>query len=271
MTQMKLYSVIESFFRGQSIEYFAALRREDLCLAEGKVLDVGVKSAFVFLMPYYTGEHPDRNVSLYSVSLDYHLYVKELSVKLAAWFEKNAVDTGFRFIADASPVSEVLTAARASLGVIGKNRLLINEKYGSFVFVGTLFLEAELDSREYTQIRSPKECMGCEKCLRACPFLSGERDFCLSELNQRKRVSGEELAVIRSAPVIWGCDDCQTVCPCNRDVPVTPIEFFHRQPIEFLTAEAVKQMPAADFSERAYSWRGKRVILRNLGEDGEEF
>ena len=267
---MKLYSAIEGFFREESIEYFAAIRRADICIAEGKVLDERVKSAFVFLMPYYTGAYPDRNVSLYSVGLDYHLYIKELSAKLDGWLAKKELNTGFRFMADSSPVSEIPTAARVSLGVIGKNRLLINEKYGSFVFIGTLLLEAELDETEYTEISLAKECAGCGKCISACPFLSGGRDFCLSHLNQQKTVTAGQLSVIRSKSIIWGCDDCQTVCPYNRDVPVTPIEFFHRQPIEFLTAEAVREMPKEEFSHRAYSWRGKRVILRNLGEDGEE-
>ncbi len=269
MKNMSFYSEAVEFFSQESIEYFAPLKREHLCLADGKTLDESVKSAFVFLMPYYTRPYPDRNVSLYSVCLDYHSYIKELSCRFERKLAQKNATFSFRFMSDASPVSEVVTAARAGLGVMGQNRLLINEKYGSFVFVGTLLTDEVFEEECYVLPKDEDNCIGCGKCKDACAFLRGERDFCLSELNQRKNVTDDELAVITSAPLCWGCDDCQIVCPMNSNVPSTPIEFFKREPLDVLTYEAVKAMPKTEFSKRAYSWRGKRVILRNLGEDSE--
>ena len=83
-----------------------------------------------------------------------------------------------------------------------KNRLLINEKYGSYVFIAELLTSAELDFDDSEIPVAPEKCIGCGKCIRKCAFLAGEREFCLSELNQRK---GFQRVSLR--------------CPCSKNTP----------------------------------------------------
>lgn len=259
---MSRLSKITAFLESEGIEFYAAVRAKDVHTLPGKALPDGTSSVVVFLMPYYTGKHKNRNISLYSVSRDYHLYIRELATKFHP-------DDGelYRFFTDSSPIMERNLALGCGLGFLGDNGLVINEKYGSFVFVGTIVTSAEFDQNEYMTPRGITACSHCGACKKACALLRGESDICYSELNQRKTLSDEELEVVKSRKIRWGCDDCQEVCPHNRNVSATPISFFHEQILTQITPEMVENMSKKDFSERAWSWRGKKTLLRNLTED----
>ena len=255
----KAFERVKEFLLSEYIDTFSAIKAKELSVIDSKRMPEGVKSAVMFLIPYYTGKHCDRNISLYSVSYDYHLFIKELSAK----FEGDGVHF-FSFFADTSPINERRAAIDADLGFTGENGLVINEKYGSFVFIGTILTDAEFDRDEYTKKGEKKTCSGCGLCKKSCAFLRGESDYCLSELNQRKNVTESELEIIRSQKVRWGCDTCQEVCPHNKSVPVTPIEFFRRDLLEKLDAEQIENMSKDEFLKRAYGWRGKKTIIRNI-------
>ena len=257
-----VYEKIKTFLQSQGIDTFSAIKSENLEVINERIMPENVKSAVMFLMPYYTGKHEERNVSLYAVGLDYHLYIRELSAKLC-------FDDGYfyKLFADTSPINERKAALDSGLGFKGRNGLVINEKYGSFVFVGTLLTDAVFDEDEYAVKGEIKTCMDCGRCVKECDFLSGKCDFCLSELNQRKNVTEDELGIILSKKIRWGCDACQEVCPYNKDVLITPVEFFHRELLEKVDYDMIENMSKDEFSKRAYAWRGKKTILRNLGED----
>lgn len=258
----EVYAKIKSFLQNEGIECISAIKADNLSVINERIMPEGAKSCVMFLIPYYTGKYESRNVSLYSVSLDYHLYIKELQAKFDC-------DSGhyYKFYADTSPINERRAALDSSLGFAGQNGLIISEKYGSYVFIGTLLTDAEFDKDEYAVKGEPKSCMGCGLCKKNCAFLRGECDYCLSELSQRKQVTDNELEIIRSQPLAWGCDTCQQVCPHNKDTEITPIEFFHRDLLETLSADMIENMSKQEFSKRAYAWRGKKTLLRNLGKD----
>ena len=261
----KAFETIKNFLESESIDTFSAIKAENLSVIDEKRMPEGVKSAVMFLMPYYTGEHKDRNVSLYAVSRDYHYFTKELSAR----FEGTGTHF-YSFFADTSPIDERRAALRARLGFIGQNGLIINEKYGSFVFIGTILTDAVFDEEEYTETNEKKSCINCGLCKKNCAFLRGESEYCLSELNQRKTVTDEELKLIRSQKILWGCDICQEVCPHNRDIPETKIGFFKEDLLEKIDAETIENMPKEEFTKRAYAWRGKKTLLRNLGKKSLE-
>lgn len=257
------FARIRDFFKKENIECYSVLPIDKATVINERLMPKDAKSVVIFLIPYYTNEYQNRNVSLYAVSRDYHLYIKQLQSRFSC-------DDGFyRFFADTSPIDERQAALYAGLGVKGQNRLLINEKYGSYIFLGSIITDVVFDEDEYAHEFAKKDCKNCGLCKKNCAFLGGKRDFCLSELNQRKKVTDEELSFIRSHKIIWGCDDCQTVCPYNKDIPVTPIEFFHKDTLPCITQQLIENMSDEIFKERAYSWRGKNVILRNLAQDGE--
>lgn len=222
-----------------------------------------VRGAAVFLIPYYTEAFPERNVSLYSVGKDYHLFSRMLSQKILPTLSAAFPDERFSMFCDSSPIDERKAAAEAGLGVIGQNRLLIHKTYGSYVFIGSILTTVRFSDRP----QPTESCLACGSCRRACAFLRGETDVCASELNQRKQLTDAELAAVRARKLRWGCDTCQEVCPMNRNASPTPIGFFYEERLPVLTPAYLDSMSKKEFSERAYAWRGKKTIRRNLGDE----
>lgn len=252
---------IRAILADYGITVCAFLKADDLSILQPHLMPENVKSAAVWLIPYYTGPHPIRNISLYSVSKDYHLFSRMVGKTLVSVLSQEYPNESFQSFCDSSPIDEVGAACDAGLGVIGKNRLLIHKTYGSFVFIGSLLMSINVPCEPK---KERKTCLECGRCLQACAFLRGENDVCFSELTQRKILTDEQLALVKSRSIRWGCDICQEVCPMNRHVPQSPISFFHEDILETVTPDLLHAMSKAQFSERAYAWRGKKTILRNV-------
>lgn len=220
----------------------------------------GAKSVIVYLFPYWLGEdfYKNSNISKYAVPDDYHLIAGEYLKKITAELKSAYPENEFEYFCDNSPINEVRAAVLCGLGVRGKNSLLINPDYGSFCFIGEIVTDKAF---EYS-VESTGGCLDCGACIRRCPnsAISQEginRELCLSDITQRKGdLSPRDIELIKKIGCIWGCDICQDVCPMNRNIRVTPIKEF------FDTAKAV--FASGDSMEnRAYAWRGKKVIERN--------
>ncbi len=260
---------LRSAFAAKGIEAVVPLSMTDVTVTRPhlltRLLPFSPQSVILFLVPYYTGQ--GGNLSAYAVSRDYHHYMQGLFSRLSI----SLSDTGYTFcgFADHSPIDEREAAARAGLGVRGENGLLIHPRYGSFVFIGELFTDAPL------AVPSPRQivrCEGCGACRRACPtgLLRGESEECLSAVTQQKTPLTEgQVALLRAQGSAWGCDACQLVCPHNRRAvesgsAVTPIRFFHEARISSLTQKSLAEMSEAEFALRAYSFRGRAPLARNL-------
>ena len=228
---------------------------------------IGDGTAFLFAVPYYTTEcdDPARNISAYAVSRDYHAFFGALFDEILPILRVQFPQNRFAGFTDHSPIAEVEAAVRAGLGVRGCNRLLLTEAYASYVFLGEIVTDASVDC----VLHEPRTCTQCGACKSSCPVaLNGEA--CLSALTQKKgELTAEEAKALLANGMIWGCDRCQESCPVTRRAKAagsiyTPIAFFKEHALPHLTANAVEEMSNEAFAARAYSWRGRKTILRNL-------
>lgn len=264
---MKNY--INDLLENEKIEYFGILPLSEVRiinegLYERSFADFTPKSVIMLLVPYYAGEFDGRNISRYAVPRDYHLYFKDLYSRLECSFKKKYPQYSFKGFADHSPIGETYAAAKCGLGVVGDMFQLINEKYGSYTFIGEIFTDAEFDSCDLMDVEF---CNHCGACKNACPC----EDGCLSEITQKKgSLTEDDEKLILASGCFWGCDICREVCPMNGSPVITPIEFFKKDLTPCLTSEIIENMSKEEFSSRAYSWRGKKTILRNLGLDNSK-
>ena len=232
-----------------------------------------IKTALLFLVPYYVCDGENGNISVYARAHDYHHFFENLYEKAVPRLSE-AYGARFFGFADKSAIAEVYAASAAGLGKIGDSGLIINEKYGSFVFIGELLTDAEPSAFGISEESAyePSFCNHCGACKKHCPMSEGPG--CLSMVTQKKgELSPEEREFILRHGSAWGCDICAAVCPFTKKAIAegneTPIEFFRKDRISHLTSAAVNSMDKATFRERAFAWRGKKTILRNLEIFGE--
>jgi epoxyqueuosine reductase len=125
----------------------------------------------------------------------------------------------YRVLVDENDHVDREAAARAGVGFYGKNTMLITRRHGSWVVLGTLVTEAEIE----TSSRLPLDCGSCTLCIEACPTGAlddpGTLDStrCLSYWSQAPGAIPEEYRPELGAQV-YGCDICQDVCPWNRGI-----------------------------------------------------
>ena len=251
-----------------NIEYFAILSYDHLRETNARIIEregFRPKSAIVYLLPYYGGE--TNNLSIYAASLDYHLAIAEVNAALSDTVLAEHPDARVKGYGDHSPIDERHAALIGGLGIAGDNGLIINEKYGSYVFVADLLTDIDPEKMGASLPLEIKGCESCGACRRACPtgILRGEGIDCLSAITQRKgELTDDEKNLMRSYNTAWGCDICQTSCPHNRHPVLTPVEFFYRERIPHLTRDILDNMNEEEFSRRAFAWRKRKTVERNL-------
>ena len=227
--------------------------------------DIENGSVIIFAVPYYTGNNEKKNISSYAIPRDYHLFFKKLFDDIIGALKEKFPSNKFVGFTDHSPINEIKAAAMSGLGVIGKNHLLLTEKYSSFVFIGEIVTDARLISNA----KAIKSCINCNQCVNACPVALNTQK-CLSSITQKKgELSEDEVALIKKHGCAWGCDICQNVCPYTQKAKskgtiYSKIEFFNKDRTPYLNESIIDMMNEEEFSLRAYSWRGKNTIMRNL-------
>ena len=228
-----------------------------------------VQSAVMFLIPYRCATLPrdGLNISLYARVKDYHTYFSALAGRLTEVLTGRFPGERFYGFCDHSPIDEKAAAAQCGLGILGRNSLLINRTYGSFVFIGSLLTSMVLCGEESD--RTTAFCCGCGRCKRSCPVsaITGtgiDRARCLSAITQKKHKTPEEEALLRKTGAVWGCDICQLVCPMNAAAAYTEIPFFKNSFADMLSAASIEAMSDEEFALYAFSWRGRNVITENI-------
>lgn len=260
--------LLESFFSERKIEYYAAIDYSCLRETNPKIRErsgIAPSSAIVFLVPYYVSK--PKNISAYASSLDYHIYVKELTRELTSLLKNSFPEYSFAGFGDHSPIDERHAALIGGLGVLGDSGMLINEKYGTYTFIADVLTDMPQDMVGCRAPLEIKTCAHCGACRRACPtgILGGEGCECLSAITQKKgELTAEEVELMKKFDTAWGCDVCQQVCPHNKNAAKTPIDFFYADRVELLTGEYLSSLSKAALSERAFGWRGRATVARNL-------
>jgi epoxyqueuosine reductase QueG len=225
---------------------------------------IHAKSVIVCAFPYYTGTFEQRNLSLYAMLPDYHAIVIQKLTRAADALSDLFAGFSFRPFVDMSPLCEVQAAVSAGLGARGVNTQLICEKWGSLVFLGELVTDAAFFATNTRQIQV--DCQSCQKCVDACPtgaLHDGLLDAakCRSAITQKKgSLTPWEEEQITQGGLVWGCDICTLACPHNAHPPITPICEFVQDVSPVLTEQNLDALLA----DRAFSWRGKEVLARNL-------
>jgi len=261
---------IKSLLSSHGVDLAAPLSLSDCTVTRAYLLErAGISSGTAVMMavPYYTTlcDDPARNISVYAVSRDYHLFFARLFDEVLPVLRREFPDCRFAGFADHSPIAEAEAAVRAGLGMYGKNHLFLTKKYSSFVFLGEIITDAVLPATP----APVTVCVDCGACAAACPVGLDVKN-CVSALTQKKGELDEtEKAALLAHGLAWGCDRCQEACAVTKAARAagtlyTDIPFFKESAVPHLTADAVCAMTDEKFSERAYAWRGRDVILRNL-------
>lgn len=243
---------------------FSLLSDSLLHCRKKELLPENSRTVICVLFPYLLDSYDKRrNISRYAVPEDYHKTVNYLLSRMAETLGEAFPGCSFVPFADNSPIPEVKAAAFSGLGAVGKNSLLINKVYGSWVFIGEIVTDLEVKDMSFTP--NAESCIGCGRCLRSCPAgaiseKGGiDTEKCLSAVTQRKgELTEEEIKAIERSGCIWGCDVCQEVCPMNRAAKSEPLEDFAANCVFELTGET-------PIKNRAFGWRGRGVVNRNLG------
>ncbi len=191
-------------------------------------LEQGTLSIICVRMDYFP-EDPEHAIDLleqtekgyiarYSLGRDYHKVVKKRLQKLASRLEQKIGPFGYRVFTDSAPVLEKPLAEKAGLGWIGKHSNVLQEKTGSWFFLGEIFTNLPLP------IDTPavNHCGNCTKCMDTCPtqaivepYIVDSR-LCISYLTIESRSAIPEPLRPLMGNRIYGCDDCQLFCPWNR-------------------------------------------------------
>ncbi|MGV3162226.1 tRNA epoxyqueuosine(34) reductase QueG [Streptococcus hyovaginalis] len=202
-----------------------------------------------------------------SWGLDYHYVLQDKLDRLAKGIEELTEDFEYKGMVDTGALVDTAVAKRAGIGFIGKNGLVISKEFGSYMYLGELITNLEIEPDQEVDYG----CGDCTRCLEACPTscLIGDGTMnarrCLSFQTQDKGMMAMEFRK-KIKTVIYGCDICQICCPYNRGID-NPIaseidpELAQPELIPFL--ELSNKSFKEQFGKIAGSWRGKNILQRN--------
>lgn len=204
-----------------------------------------------------------------SWGLDYHYVLEEKLQRLAQGIESLCQDFPLehKIMVDTGALVDTVVAQRSGIGFIGKNGLVISKEFGSYMYLGELITNLEIEPDSPVDY----DCGDCHRCLDACPTscLLGDGSMnakrCLSFQTQDKGMMDLEFRK-KIKTVIYGCDICQICCPYNKGIhnplasEIDP-ELAEPELLPFL--ELSNSQFKKKFGMIAGSWRGKNILQRN--------
>lgn len=250
----------------------AWIAREPEKRVDPRLIFPDCKSVVAVAMNYFTPhEHTGASgkISRYAWGDDYHDVLKERLRALLEWLVSEIPGVGAKICVDTTPMMEKAWAVRAGLGWIGKSSNLITKDHGSWVFLGEMLLDIELD---YDSDVIEDHCGTCTACLDACPTGAIAEPYvvdstrCISYATIELRDETLPPAIVSNLNGwLYGCDICQDVCPWNRfEKPSGEARFEPRRGETSLPLENLAAMEHAEYVERFRGSAMKRTKLSGL-------
>ncbi|HOK56496.1 MAG TPA: tRNA epoxyqueuosine(34) reductase QueG [bacterium] len=192
---------------------------EKLLLSVKTIISLGVN---------YYSQIPENCVfPRYLTKIDYHKVIKKMLKVFIENLKKEIGKFEYRFFVDSGPIFEKYWAKKAGNGFIGKNSLIINKDFGSFIFLCEVLINVEIEPDKPVE----NLCGKCKRCIESCPtgaiIEDGIIDVrkCISYLTiEKKELSEFEKDLIKKGNKIFGCEICQEVCPFNKNLKETDKE-----------------------------------------------
>jgi epoxyqueuosine reductase len=170
-------------------------------------------------------------ISRYAWGSDYHFLMRERLERLRKAIEALVPAAETRLYVDTGPINERTFARYSGIGWVGKNTLIINQRKGSWFFLGVVLTNLDLAP----DLPAPDRCGSCTRCIEACPTQAFVRPYvmdasrCIAYFTIELKGSIPEELRPGIGRNVFGCDICQDVCPWNsrasgleaasRDVP----------------------------------------------------
>ena len=217
-------------------------------------------------IPYRRPSEERSRIASYARGRDYHYAHRERMKKLRQRLLMLDADLETYACVDTGVAMEKTWAERAGLGFIGKNGLLINPEYGSWVTLSVMFMDRAVDRYDAA---GENRCGPCTRCLDACPtaafprpgVVDSRRCIAFQSIENRGRVPEP----LRKGFVgrVFGCDVCQDVCPFNRDeIPEGDARFAPR-PLSALSPARLAALTAAEHAQQTAG-----TAVARVGYDG---
>lgn len=211
---------------GSPLEYMS--RYQDVRFDASALME-GTKSIVVCAVNYknqFSLENSTPKIASYAHCTDYHKSIRKMLKALLREIKVENSSINGRCCVDTAPLLEKQIAVDAGLGWIGRQSLLVTPEHGSFVVLGELLLDCEID--EYDTPLVTKGCGECRRCVDSCPNEAINQDH---TINTRRCVSCQTVECDNSegTPLngwIFGCDDCQSCCPFNQRTPLSTNPLF---------------------------------------------
>jgi len=214
---------------------------------------------------------PTGKVASYAQYEDYHVFIKKQLRKLIDFITSiTGREHKFKICVDSAPLAERALAARAGLGFIGKNHVLINPALGPQIFLGEIITTLKLQPDESIA----GECSNCSECIDTCPAgaLSPDGQFdankCISYLTieYKDRIPADLAEKIGDK--LFGCEKCILACPYQQKAPVCKNkEFkFYSNRAELNLQQILKMTEAqfqAEFADSVILRSGPDQLKRN--------
>jgi epoxyqueuosine reductase len=235
-----------------------------------KVLPNAKSVISVALNYYSTAQHSNDSafgkISRYAWGDDYHLVLTERLEKLLEFIKTEIPGVIGKIYVDTGPLMEKAWAARAGIGWLGKHTNIITRKFGSWVFLGEILIDAEL---EY-DAPMLDYCGKCTACIDACPTQAIVQPYvldankCISYLTIEHRGNLPQEIVPDFQNWVYGCDICQDVCPWNRfQIGTEELAF---QPRKENVAPKLTEL--AEMSQEEFSRRFRKSPMKRTKHSG---